>query len=210
MVKKAILVAGGSLSQPPSIAQEDLVIAIDSGLEHCLRFQITPQLVLGDLDSVSEGALRWAKARQLKILTFPREKDKTDTHLAVEYAISQGAEEIQIHGGIGSRFDHTLANAHLLMTIARQGAQGMLTDGEQKIFLLEEELCLMPEKEMCFSILPLSFELSGLSIEGAFYPLENAAVSLGDTRTISNEFLDKPVKLTLKAGCALVCVCPRL
>ena len=48
-------VAGGSLSHLLS-HKRSLVIAIDSGLEHCLRFSITPQLVLGDLDSVSGGA----------------------------------------------------------------------------------------------------------------------------------------------------------
>jgi thiamine pyrophosphokinase len=209
MTEKALLFAGGTLTGPPAVSETDFVIAVDSGLDHCLKFQITPQLVLGDFDSVSHEALAWAKTRQLKIISFPPQKNKTDTQLAVEHAIALGAKRIEIYGGLGSRFDHSLANVQLLLYILELGASGMLTDGSQRVYLLTDEFTLLPERGMRFSILPLSLTIEGLTIRGARYPLTEAKIKLGDTRTISNEFTAQPVKISLRKGKALLFVCPR-
>lgn len=208
MSKRAVLFAGGNLYKMPSIAAEDLVIAIDSGLEHCLTAELKPHVVMGDFDSASAAALAWAEKQQVEFIPYPPAKDKTDTQLAVEHAIKLGAQEIHLYGALGSRFDHSLANVQLLLYIAKLGAYGLVSDGRQKVYLLQDEMWLEPEAQMCFSILPLTLELEGLTIRGARYPLTDAQISLGDTRTISNEFMKQPVQLSLKKGIALVFLCP--
>ncbi len=209
MSKRAVLFAGGNLYKMPKIKAGDLIVAIDSGLDHCQKHNVLPSFAIGDFDSASPGALAWAKAKQIPLLTYPAAKDQTDTQLAVEHVLSSGALEILIWGGVGTRLDHSLANVQLLLFIAQRGAQGIVSDGQQEIYLLQDQLTLEPQDGMCFSILPLSLELEGLSISGARYPLLGVHIDLGDTRTISNEFLEEPVELSLENGIALVFIYPK-
>lgn len=209
MQKRAILIAGGSLKRLPTIEAEDLVIAIDSGLDHSLAGNIIPKLAIGDFDSASPRALAWAKDQGVELVPYPPAKDQTDTQLAVEHALALGAERIYLYGGLGTRIDHSLANMQLLFLIASKGAWAVVTDGVQRVYLLQEHLELQPEAGFSFSILPLTLTVEGLTIRGARYPLQDATIELGDTRTISNEFQNRPVELSLQRGAALVFLYPQ-
>lgn len=206
---RAVLVAGGNLFQMPPALQNDFIIAVDSGLDHCRRFSLRPRLLIGDLDSVSPAALQWAEQIGAPHLPTKLGQELTDTELAVEYALAQGTKNILILGGLGSRIDHSLANLQLLPKIAKEGAKGEITDGRQRVLLLEQELTLPPAPGLNFSLLPLTPFLEGLSIRGAMYPLEEATIQLGKTRTLSNQFQDRTVELTLKKGLAFVFLYPQ-
>ena len=93
------------------------LIAADKGLEFFITAGITPDLIVGDFDSLSsEGKIYMEKLPQTSISRLKPEKDDSDTQSAVNLAISQGAKDILILGGTGTRLDHVMANLGLLLS----------------------------------------------------------------------------------------------
>ncbi len=96
---------------------DDFIIAADGGWLACRKTGITPDLLLGDFDSLS------TQPDFPNILRVPVEKDDTDTMLAVKTGLERGETEFHIYGGMGGRrTDHTIANFQALLYLARRGS----------------------------------------------------------------------------------------
>ncbi|MDJ0663754.1 MAG: thiamine diphosphokinase [Acidimicrobiia bacterium] len=116
--QRALIIAGGNPVKPVVLEQLDdpaFVIAADSGLDEAFRVGLEPDLVVGDMDSVSTDALQRAENRGITIERHPVAKDATDLELAIDAAAAAGYERATIIGGTGGRMAHTLANALLLL-----------------------------------------------------------------------------------------------
>ncbi|MFR3923454.1 MAG: thiamine diphosphokinase [Dysosmobacter welbionis] len=101
------------------------MLAADAGYLACRQAGITPDLLLGDVDSMDQPA-DFDHVRRV-----PVEKDDTDTMLAVKTGLEQGCGEFYIYGGTGGRrLDHTLANLQTLLYLRRHGARGYLYDND--------------------------------------------------------------------------------
>ena len=87
------------------LAKNTLVVAADAGADRLLKFNIVPDWVIGDLDSVSDKAI--TKLEEWTITN--KDIQKTDLEKAVEYAFEKGVKEVAIVGWDGGRIDHTLA-----------------------------------------------------------------------------------------------------
>lgn len=103
-------------SNNKSIKSDIFVIAADSGLTIALKHKIIPDLILGDFDSLDTVLLKrlldggvgeLLKKKHPLILRYPRDKDWTDTQLALIWAkkINKKARVI-LFGGSGGRLDH--------------------------------------------------------------------------------------------------------
>ena len=188
------------------------VIAADGGARHAAALGLSPTLLVGDMDSIDPASRKATSG--VPALTFPTAKDKTDSEIAIEWALNQGMRHIVVAGGLGSRFDHSLANAQLLARMARAGAAGVVTDGRQAVYLLEGEasgfargLVLEAPERYLLSVIPLG-DCRGLRIRGVRWELDGYDLAVGDTRTVSNEFLGRAAELTLESGLALVVTTP--
>ena len=119
MGKCIIFCAAGFDGLAEPLAEDDFVIAADGGLEHTKKLGITPDVVLGDFDSLGftpEGAN-----------VFPVEKDDTDAMLAVRRGLERGCRQFLLYGSLdGPRLDHTVANFQTLQFLADRGASGYL------------------------------------------------------------------------------------
>ena len=94
----------------------DLVIAADGGIRHLTRMGITPDLFVGDFDSVSSAG------NSPTVLRHPCEKDDTDMALALREGEERGYRDFRLYGALGgSRFDHSIANLQLLLGAAARG-----------------------------------------------------------------------------------------
>lgn len=208
-IEQALILAGGALHEDGAERQLlggpwAAVVCADSGADHALRLGLRPSLLVGDFDSIGSAASD--AFRDVPRQAHPSDKAKTDTQLAVEWALDRGARSITIAAGVGSRFDHSLANAQLLSLIHRRGARGVVTDGSQAIYLLQGELELVRPEGRTLSVLPLGTGCKGLSLKGLRWELERFDPELGDTRTISNEFTSEAAQIRLEEGAALVVV----
>jgi thiamine pyrophosphokinase len=182
------------------------VIAADGGMRHARALGVTPELWVGDFDSAPEALLReW---RDIERQPYPRAKNATDGEIAVDAAIARGATSLVIAGALGGeRTDHAVMHLLLALSLSERGVPTLLTSGsEEARALLGGQLAIDLPKGALFSILPFS-ALSGLTIEGARYPLDMAEIENGSSRTVSN-VAEGPVTITLQSGRAMVIARP--
>ncbi|NMB96367.1 MAG: thiamine diphosphokinase [Clostridiaceae bacterium] len=188
-----LVICGGNIEDydfyKSYIEEADFIIAVDGGASHVKAMGLKPHLILGDFDSIGEEIYRHFSDMGVDIKKYPAEKDETDAELAVEYAMSiVGCRKIIIAGGIGTRFDHTLANIFLLKKMLGKGVEGWVVNEYNQITLINESIKIRKKQGVKVSLLPLSDVVYGITTAGLYYPLCNAKMEIGPTRGISNEF----------------------
>lgn len=106
-------------------------IGVDGGVETLLAQNIMPMVVVGDYDSlVNKECLK-----KIEHIQLPRQKDDTDTAIAIEYLLSNGYNDIVLYGVTGGRLDHFLA----VLCLLKKYRDYKLTviDEQNKIYLLK-------------------------------------------------------------------------
>jgi len=207
MSRFAILL-GGAMTRTPELEAEIAgarVIAADSGMRHAAALNVVPELWLGDFDSVTDALLE--AYPQMPRDVFPSDKDKTDGELAVKAALDRGASSLVLVGAFGGpRQDHVFLHLTQAIHYAEQGIPTVLTSGFEVGIPLPcgSPLAFNYPDGTLFSILPFS-ELSGLTVEGAKWPLDAVSVPFGSSLTLSNVVLGD-LSITLKEGRALLLV----
>jgi thiamine pyrophosphokinase len=208
MSRFAILLGGGLVRTPRLDAQVAgaRVIAADSGIRHAASLGVTPELWVGDFDSVPP--VLPAHYADIPRKTFPHEKDKTDGELAIADALGLGATSLVLCGAFGGqRADHEFLHLALAVQLAEAGIEVTLTSGSQEgVPLLPGTAEFDYEDGTLFSILGFS-ELVGLSVEGAKWPLRNVEVAFGSSLTISNETRGR-LRISLESGRAILLAHP--
>ena len=96
----------------------DLVLAADGGYRALYSLGYTPDLLLGDFDSLGDLPL----PPDLPVLRFPARKDDTDTGLALRHGLDRGFRDFALYGCAGGRVDHLLANLQSMARVSRLGA----------------------------------------------------------------------------------------
>lgn len=179
----------------------DLIICADGGAVYAKRMGIKPHAVIGDFDSCNEKSIQCLKG--VNIVRYPCEKNETDTHLAVEYALHEGADHVLMTGAIGSRIDHTLANLGLLVLITEKGATGEIVDEYNRISMVRDRT-LIKGKGTVVSLLPYGGSVTGITLKGFKYPVTDFTLNMGDTRGISNVLTEHVGNISIKEGLLLV------
>lgn len=206
---KTLIISGGSVTKKflNKILQQgnfDNIIAADRGLEILNECKITPNYIIGDFDSVNIKLVN--KYPDSKIIKLNPEKDFTDTHMAIKLAIEIKSTEILILGAIGTRIDHTIANIHVLKECLQKGIKCQILDDNNKIFLIEEDTIIKLEDQYKYiSLIPLTTQVTGVTLIGFKYSLKNATLKTGESIGISNEQLSNEAKVELKSG-ILICI----
>lgn len=204
-----IIFAGGTI-QPgkavnEALANVDMVIAADSGAEAALRYGHTPNFVVGDFDSLDQQVKEKLRDSGSQIQAVAAEKDETDTELAVQLAVEQGATKITLLGALGGvRFDHTMANVLLLAGF--QSPPICIVDGASFCWLLRGPGTAQIDGKAgeLLSLLPLTADASGVSTKGLYYPLRGETLYFGNPRGVSNVLTEERAQVTLESGMLLV------
>ncbi|MGL4665616.1 MAG: thiamine diphosphokinase, partial [Clostridium butyricum] len=170
---KAIIVTGGNKPSKKLlnsyIKSGDLIIGADKGSEYLYDYEIMPNIILGDFDSISEEKLKKIEEKQVEIIKFPPEKDYTDTEIAIMEAMKRGADTIYLFGGLGTRADHSLGNIGLLLTTKNKGARLLIVDDHNKMYLADKNMSLNGSQGEIISFHALSDVVKGFEIRGAKY-----------------------------------------
>ena len=180
------------------------LIAADKGLEFFITAGISPDLVIGDFDSISqEGKLYMERLPKSSIYRLKPEKDDSDTQSAVNLAISQGARDILILGGTGTRLDHVIANLGLLLSGKERGVNIRLADVNNFITLVDNGTVLQKDHQYgkYVSFFSVGGDVTGLTLEGFKYPLHDHHLRFAESGlTVSNEIKDPEAKITFEQG----------
>ncbi|MEQ3337129.1 thiamine diphosphokinase [Clostridium butyricum] len=205
---KAIIVTGGNKPSKKLlnsyIKSGDLIIGADKGSEYLYDYEIMPNIILGDFDSISEEKLKKIEEKQVEIIKFPPEKDYTDTEIAIMEAMKRGADTIYLFGGLGTRADHSLGNIGLLLTTKNKGARLLIVDDHNKMYLADKNMSLNGSWGEIISFHALSDVVKGFEIRGAKYNLNSYDMHLLDPRAVCNEFIDTPINIKYESGELLI------
>jgi len=203
---KALIVLGGDAPGRELLErcarEADLTIAADRGLEAFAAAGIVPNLLLGDMDSVSETVLSCMEKRT-EIDRLPCIKDDTDGVHALDVAVERGAKEITLLGALGGRMDHALANLMLLVRAHRKGVKAQILSERERIWRAEGREVLRGAKGDTVSLLPLG-EAKGVSLTGFFYPLCDQNLQSDYPLGISNIVTQDEAVICVREGDLLV------
>lgn len=192
-MKKCVIFCASELNGPVCpVGPEDLVIAADGGLRHTQTLGLEPQVILGDFDSLGYVP---GNAR-----VFPKEKDDTDSMLAIRLGLEKGYREFVLYGAMdGPRVDHTLANFQALQFLAREGARGWLVGRHQIATAFENRLVLPGSFRGIFSLFSLGKDVK-VTVSGGKYSVKDTPLVSWFPLGVSNEFVGNDVVISCRGG----------
>lgn len=200
MSKICIIVGAGDMSGTKLCVPDGaFVIAADGGLGLLKKVDVSPDFIMGDFDSL--GHVPSGK----NVLVSKPEKNDTDTMLAARQALKIGADTIIIYGGMGGRFDHSLANIQTLKYIAENGARGYLVGcGNICTAIKNGGICFDDNLLGYISVFSMNNQTKGVNLKGLKYPLTDATLTNDYPLGVSNEFVGKSSSVSVSDGCILV------
>lgn len=205
---KAVIISGGKAPSDSLLKSEiehsDVVICADSGADCLYLNKIIPNYLIGDFDSINAEVFEYFKNSSCEIIKYPSKKDFTDTFLAVEKAIQLKTSGIVLLGCTGSRIDHFMGNINILSYCLNKNIGAVLKDDNNNVFLKKQPFILKNKGYKYFSLLAFNDTVSGLTLNDVKYPLNNYNLSIGDSLTISNEFISESANIKFNKGTLIV------
>jgi len=206
----AIIFTGGRYRSPGFYRKyleehpADCIVAADAGAGMLMELGVVPRLLMGDLDSIRPEVLAWIKEKDIPVYRHPTHKNETDTELAVTWCLEQGAGSIALLGALGTRFDHSLANVHLLYRMLCRGVEAVVADEYNTLFLIKGRKALALEPGTTLSLLAYTEAARGITLTGFEYPLDNAGLDhLEPGLGVSNVAADPRQVVEVKEGLLL-------
>lgn len=197
---KSCLIFGGapigSLSLAPS--GETFIIAADRGYLAAKQLGFTPDLAMGDFDSLD------FIPEDCKVIKAKPEKDDTDTMLAVKTALEMGHTDISIAGALGGRLDHTYASIQTLAYILKSGGFGRLIGESDTAELLNRGEYSYDRREDIYLSLFSYGESAVITTRGTKYDLTEYTLSNSFPLGVSNEIIADKCSVSVHEGQLLV------
>ena len=175
--------------------QGDFVIAADRGLMYLQELGITPDLVIGDFDSLGNIP------RFENIIVLPCEKDDTDTGAAVAEGICRGYKNFVLYGASGGRIDHTIANIQLISSLSQRGMRAVINAGETSYTSITDGgLRFGAQSRGYISVFSHSDISYGVTLKGLKYPLDDYTLKNTAALGVSNEFCGVESEIAVAHG----------
>lgn len=187
-----------------ALRDDDIVICTDGGYDIARQYGIRPALVIGDFDSITAKI-----PEDIPVVEFPPEKDFTDLQLAIDIAIENGCNDVEIWGGIGGRLDQTIANMQLLTKYSKEIDWLVIRDGSNEAFVIDGtngRKGKLPKRDGWYvSFFSLTEECK-VTVSGVKYPLDHHTLLNTFPLGVSNEFVDDVISIDVESGSLLVVV----
>lgn len=210
MKDTVIIITGGTVGEKTfqtilKMYPDAFRIGVDHGLDVMDANGIIPDIAIGDFDSACPNTKEKYQKLHNTILLNPM-KDFTDTHVAVQYAMDHGAKHIVMLGATGTRLDHVQGNFALLKLCRMQGVDAVIYDGNNKIRMIDSTLTLIKSRQYgkYVSLIPYSDIVTGVTLTGFVYNLQEATMIKEETRGISNEIREEECHITIKTGYLMI------
>lgn len=204
---RVLIFSGGNLNTwaLSYIKEEDYIIGVDRGAYFLYLHGIEMDIAIGDFDSVTKDEKEQITANAKEIISCDAfDKNETDTEMAYNFALHKQPREILLFGVLGTRFDHSIANIQLLFSGLKAGIDCKIVDEWNEIQLVNSQLVIHKNRFKNVSLLPLTSEVKGITLEGFIYPLTDATIKIGESIGISNILMGEIGKITIKSGILLV------
>ncbi len=178
----------------------DYAICADGGIRYLDLLGIDVDLIVGDFDSAPKDILENYKKSQTPIITYPVDKDKTDTQIAVDFAMEKGASQVYLLGVLGTRWDHSYANIMLLHRLEKNGVKAQILHSNNIVMLSNKALKINGKIGQFVSLLPFGGEVHISSTEGLKYPIYGKTLPMDFPIGISNVLTASQAVVNIKSG----------
>ncbi len=177
--------------------------AVDHGVDLCYRLKTSPALLIGDGDSSSPCAWKWAESLDIPVLRHSPKKDFTDTQLALQELNKFPESFILLTGAFGGRQDHAFST---ILSAAFSGLPIGLADEKEACFFLHDTDILTIRtivRPKTISLLPLTTTCEKVCIQNVAWPLRDVCLQQAKPYAISNELLPNTdsFQIALGKGC---------
>lgn len=209
---RGLIVTGGNIRD--DFAREkiktggyDMIMAADSGMDFLYRNHLTPDIIVGDFDSVDHDSLDFFREDgRIEFCKLNPQKDDTDTEYAIRDALSRGVLQLTILGGTGSRLDHVLGNISLLGIGLENHAEIELVDEHNRIRMIDKPISIRKDEQFgrYVSLIPYSATVEHVTLTGFKYPLADYTMGGFNSLGISNEITDDVAHIEFRGGILLV------
>jgi thiamine pyrophosphokinase len=182
--------------------EDDFIIAADGGTRHALALGRTPNVIVGDLDSLPANFE--LSTFNDDVILYPKDKNETDLELAIQHGLTLNPEQIIILAALGGRLDQTLGNIALISNVQRSTFNISLDDGIEEVFFCREQAQVNGANGDTVSLIPWQGEVTGIITTGLKWPLQNEILYPQKTRGISNEMIGENATIQIKSGLLLI------
>lgn len=199
---KCIIIGAGQLNiSKIVIDNNDYVICADGGYIYAKQLNIKPNLIVGDFDSLKE------EIKDIEVIQYPKEKNETDTYLAIEEGIKRGYHDFVLYGCLGGRLEHTIANLQMMAKFIKKGASIEIIDDDIYIKLLKrhDEVGISANFNGYISLFSFS-RFSNVSIKGLKYPLSHYTLSSHFPLGLDNEATTEDGIIKIHYGLVLLII----
>jgi thiamine pyrophosphokinase len=206
MKKVVFIVSGGELGDPTLLKEQAAfqkplaVICADGGARYLEDADMIPTLIVGDMDSLDATGQDRYHGLGVKFSRHPKDKNETDTELALQEAFALEPSEVWIWGALGHRIDHSLANIALMAQGIGRGIKVKLMDEWCEVFLITGHTVLEGEIGQTVSLLPFGGKATGITLAGFEYPLTDAVMKIEAPYGISNRLKEKKGTIHVETG----------
>jgi thiamine pyrophosphokinase len=191
--------AGPSVTVPGA----STVIAADGGLDRATALGLDVDVLIGDLDSVSAGALAAAEAAGARVVRHPEAKDATDLELALDEAVRLGARSVLLVASAEGRLDHLLGSLVLLGAEPYAAIELDAIVGDALVHVVRGERALRGSPGELLSLIAVGGPATGVVTSGLDFPLASETLRPGSSRGLSNVFTATEARVALDAGVLL-------
>ncbi|MCH5202594.1 MAG: thiamine diphosphokinase [Oscillospiraceae bacterium] len=203
---RCVIISGSpdaNINEIKSLCTEnDFIVCADSGYSFAKQAGVTPDLIIGDFDSLKEEL-----PKDTEIVKLNTHKDDTDTDHCVMECIRRGYRDFLLLGSIGGRTDHTFANIAILAFLSEYHYKGEARNNGEEIRIVNKgSYKFNGRKGLTFSVFPYGCESVNVTYKGAEYPLDSYTLTYNVSRGISNMFTEDEAEIQINSGRAIVFV----
>ena len=187
-----------------TITEKAFVFCADGGAKACFRYNVKPNKIIGDLDSIDKDILNYYKNEHVKIEKYPIDKDFSDFELILNLLQEDSLiinNDIFILGALGGRIDYTINNLMLL-----EGLPNVIvvSNNNEEVYYRENSFIIESKKGFKISFILLDDKVVNMTLKGFKYNIENQMISRKTSKLMSNEIISNKSEVIFEKGKILV------
>ena len=203
-MSNALIIADGSpllKNQIAKLRRKRFCIALDGAADRARKENWAPDLILGDLDTLSPTTIRYFVQKSIPFLQTP-DQNFTDLEKALAWCALENFSSIWIAQGWGLRMDHSLANLSLLKKYSPSAELILFTETEKVRFVKNRKIYCSGKKARRVAIMP--FPKCQVKSRGLAYELDSLALEIGKQDSVSNMSIYKTFTLDIEGDALLI------
>lgn len=197
------MIASADPGTVTSLPESDLVIAADGGADVARAMDRPIDVIVGDMDSITEATLASARRDGVRLVEHPVDKDETDLELALSIAV-EVSPHVHVVAGAAGRLDHAMVNLAVIASPRWAAATVEATLGDHQVFVVHDERSIDGSVGDIVSLIPMGGWAHGVTTRGLRYELDDEALDPLAGRGMSNVIVARPVNVALKEGVLVV------